>query len=290
MKVEWARIAPGRVVVATADGAWLHMPETDEADEFDEPMTGRGTLATTKWLLDGAVGAAHAGRRRTAPAPRLTPIRWAWRLTGYYRTTEATGRLLPDAETRFRRTGRRALADWARMRTDEERGHDALAVRDLRALGYDPGRVLSRFDPPAARALVDYFTRTVRHPSDPIGCVGYSYALERLAAERPAEEVRAVQAMLPPGVHATRCMRMHSAIGADVSHVAETIETVARLRGSERTAIAVATYETARLFYRRRTDLPTDAELEALLTSNAHRRTHGQGRQEQEEDRRAQAQ
>ena len=283
MTVEWARVAPDRVVVAAADGAWVHRPDrAGLSDEFQAPMTGRGSPATTAWLLDGSIGAASSGRRSPAAAPRLTLVRWAWRLAGYYLTTEATTRLLPEAARRFRAAGRTALAEWARVRAREERGHDRLALRDIVSLGYDPELVVSRLRPPASVALVDYFTRAVREASDPIGCVGYAYALERLALEKTADDVAAVEASLPPGVNATRCLRVHSAIGSDASHVADTLAMVARLPPAERTAIARACYETARLFYRPAAPAPRDHELHQLL-SFTPRRIDGQetsGRQE----------
>jgi hypothetical protein len=265
---EWARVAPGRVIVATGDGAWEHRVHgAGLPDMFDAPMRGRGTPDSTRWLLDGAIGAAAAGRAASrAPLP-LTPLRWLWRLAGYYLTTEATSRLMPEAARRFAAAGHRDLADWAVLRAREETGHDTLAVRDIRALGYEPRHVLQRFIPPAAKALVDYFTATVREAPDPIGCVGYAYALERLAAERGASDIDAVQAILPRGVNATRCLRVHSAAGSDAQHVAETIETVVRLSPAHRAAVAKACFETARLFYAPAAGVPADGELFDRLQS-----------------------
>ena len=58
---------------------------------------------------------------------------------------------------------------------------------------------------------------------DPIRCVGYAYTLERLAMSVDEAALRAVERMLPPGVQATLCMRVHSAVGSDAIHVAETV-------------------------------------------------------------------
>jgi hypothetical protein len=268
--LEWARVAPNCIVVATRTGAWVHHPDPDGLpDTFDEPMVGPGGLDTTTWLLDGAIGAAAFGRSSHRAAPALTPLRWLWRLAGYYRTTEATSRLLPLAARRFGAAKRKELEAWALRGTREERGHDELALRDIRALGYDAEQVVARLVPSAVRAMVDYFTDAVVEADDPIGCVGYSYALERLAAERNSDEVAAVQAILPPGINATRCMRVHSASGADVKHVADTIEVVARLSAPERVAIARACYETARFFYAPRPAGPrTDEEIANLLAAD----------------------
>jgi hypothetical protein len=265
---QWAHVAPGRVVVATGHGAWEHRPSPDGLpDMFDAPMRGRGTADSTRWLLDGAIGAAAAGRRTADATLPLTPIPWLWGLAGDYLTTEATSRLLPEAASRFAAAGQRDLADWANMRVREEAGHDQLALRDIRALGYDPPDVLRRFVPPAAKALVDYFTGTVRRTAGPIGCVGYAYALERLAAERDSSAIAEVRAILSRGVNATRCLRVHSAAGSDAQHVAETVEMVLRLSPAQRAAIATACFETARLFYAPGAAVPTDRQLFERLQS-----------------------
>jgi hypothetical protein len=258
-------------VVATATGAWVHRPDAGGLPgPLDDEMSGPGTFDTTMWLLDGAIGAAAFGRARAEAAPPLTPLRWLWRLSGYYRTTEATSRLLPVAARRFRAARRPALEAWAIRGTREERGHDQLALRDIRALGYDAGQVVARLVPSAVRSMVEYFEQAVVEADDPIGCVGYSYALERLAAERTADLIAAVQAILPRGVNATRCLRVHSAIGADVKHVADTVEVVARLSARERISVAKACFETARFFYARRLDSPrTDRDIEQLLAADA---------------------
>jgi hypothetical protein len=244
--LQWAEVAPGRVVVATADRVWMHAPVfSGQPDPFALPMDGAGSLETTRLLLDGAIGAA--GRVAPGPAvrPSLTPARWAWRLAGYYQTTHATPRLMAAAAERFAAAGRTALADWARDKVREEAGHDRLALRDLAALGYDSVRVADDLAPPTAAALVRYFEARVLHDDDPVGCVGYAYALERLALERGASDIAAVEAILPPGVMATRCLRVHSATGSDAAHVEETVRLVAGLEAPERIRVARACYETA---------------------------------------------
>ena len=102
---------------------------------------------------------------------------------------------------------------------------------------------------------------------DPIGCVGYAYALERLAAEKGPDEIAAVQRILPPGVNATRCLKVHSGAGADVKHVTDNVEVLIHLSARERAAAAKACYETARLFYAPRVAGPkTDRDIQALLS------------------------
>ena len=246
--MEWAEVAPGCIVVATADRIWLHTPVFNgQPDPFALPMEGPGSVETTRQLLDGAIGAA--GRRKPDQAsqqaqaqgtPPLTPARWAWRLAGYYQTTHATPRLMAAAAERFTAGGREALAAWAHDKVRDEAGHDRLALRDLDALGYDATRLVDALVPPTAAALVSYFEARVLEDDDPIGCVGYAYALERLALERGARDIAAVEAILPPGVVATRCLRVHSAAGSDATHVDEAVQLVAQLTAGERTRVARA--------------------------------------------------
>jgi hypothetical protein len=173
-----------------------------------------------------------------------------WRLAGYYHTTRATPRVLAEAAARFSAAGRAALARWADERAREERGHDELARRDIRAMGYDADRVVEALRPETALELVRYFEDQVApHTPDPVGCVGYAYALERIASARGAAYVKRVEAVLPPGIDATRCLRVHSAAGSDAAHVEETAAMVSGLSAEERAKIALACYETAALCY-----------------------------------------
>ena len=247
--MEWAEIAPGRVIVATAREAWVHQPVfPGYLDVFNEPMQGAGSADTTRRLLDGAIAAA-AQRAPARPRPPLTPARWAWRLAISYHTTHATPRLMAIAAERFAAAGRDALAAWAWQKATEERGHDQLALRDLEAMGYDAGRVVEHLMPPVARALVAYFEARVTQDGDPVGCAGYAYTIERLALLRGRPDIAAVQAILPPGVEATRCLRVHSAVGSDAQHVEEAIALVAGLDAAERSHVARACYETSAICF-----------------------------------------
>ncbi|MCK6593093.1 MAG: hypothetical protein L6Q76_36525, partial [Polyangiaceae bacterium] len=185
--IEWAEVAPGTIVVADEDRAWLHARSIGGGSEpFSMPMQGPGSLATTRNLLDGAVGAGQRSVVLGAPGeppPPLTELRWAFRLAGYYHTTHATPSLMEQAQARFAAAGDDSLAHWAETKAREERGHDELALRDLRALGYAAEELVSVVRPAIAMALVSAFTDWVLGP-DPVYCVGYAYALERLAMTR----------------------------------------------------------------------------------------------------------
>ncbi len=269
MAMEWAAVAPGRVVVATADNTWIHTPVfSGQPDVFALPMTAPGTLVTTRRLLDGAIAAASRDAPASpGPRPPLTALRWAWRLAGYYCTTHATPRLMARAAERFESQGRAQLAAWARDKVREETGHDTLALRDLAAMGFDAERVVATVQPETALALVRYFEARVLEDDDPVGCVGYAYALERLALERGPADVDAVDALMPAGVTATRCLRVHSATGSDAAHVDEAAGLVTALSASERAAVARACYQSAEIYFTPPADgfLSEDA-LQAQLT------------------------
>jgi len=180
-----------------------------------------------------------------------------------------------EATKRFQKQGRTALAEWASTKAVEETGHDTLALRDLHALGYEAEALVAAVFPPRVAALVAFFERQV-HADDPIGCFGYTYTLERLAIELDEKYIQGVEAVLPPGVRATRCLRVHSGVGSDPRHVEETVEVVAALPPEERMLIARACYEVAVLCYEPRGGEPLAEEsLQELLSPY---KTRGEGR------------
>jgi hypothetical protein len=243
---EWVQLDDHAIVVATAAGACLHRPaEFGVADPFLEPMRKSGTSATTRALLDGVIAVAQRAAPAT-PVPAMSLARWAWRLAGYYHTTHATPILMAEAARRFAALGRPELAAYASGKVADEGGHDELALRDLRALGLVAEAVVERWIPPTAAALVDYFTR-LAHADFPLGVLGYAYALERLALAADRDYVAKVEAVLPAGVYATRCLRVHSALGADAGHTDDLISVAAGLPATERIHIARACHATAKL-------------------------------------------
>lgn len=245
---EWARVAPDEVVVADADRAWLHrLDPISPHDPFRAPMTGPGTPATTGRLLEGAIGAGLRAARIDAAGltpPPLDLHRWAWRLCGLFHMTTETPALLAEAEARFTAAARPALAAWAAERRREETGHDRLALRDLAALGLDPS-IVERAHPPAARRLVAWFRAAVHDDALPLGALAYAHTVERLALRFGADYLARVRAILPHGVDATRCLRIHSAVGSDVTHVDDNITVIATLPAEERARIALACREVA---------------------------------------------
>jgi len=245
IEIEWAQLTDETAVIATSKRAWLlRIDAFDSGDAFARPMRSAGSLATTRNLLDGAIGAAQKMVLPEGSRPELTEARWVWRLAGYYHTTHATPRLMAEAAARFAAAGRHALARYALEKVRDEGGHDELALADLRALGYCAEAVVAELVPPTAEALVDYFARCVR-AANPVGCVGYAYALERLAVTNGRDYIRQVEAALPSGVRATRCLRVHSAASADAKHVEDALKVTAALPAEDRRLVARACYETA---------------------------------------------
>ncbi|HYQ27213.1 MAG TPA: hypothetical protein VER04_08335 [Polyangiaceae bacterium] len=256
--LEWLEISPGLTLVATATRAFLHESGTFGADPFQEAMRGAGAPETTHWLLEGAIiaasrafaprqSAASCDSRSSQPA-HVKATHWAYRLSGYFHTTDATRRLLPLVAQRFTQSGRQLLAGWAEQKVSEEAGHDQLALRDLSELGYRAQGLVRTFVPPRARAWVALFEQLAR-AADPVGCVGYAHALERLALLRGPAEVDAIERNLPQGVNATRCLRVHSALGSDARHVHANVAATCALSAAERRAVVEACYLTARIYF-----------------------------------------
>lgn len=238
--IDWARIDPHTVVIATPQRAW----RAGAAPEVASPE--RAGLATTRRLLDGAIALAQRLAPAAPPPPPLSPLRWVWRLAGYYHLTHATPRLMAEAADRFAAIHEPALAAWAAEKAREEQGHDRLALRDIAALGYPADAVVAALVPGPAAALVEFFTRCVRQ-ADPLACVGYAHTLERLALTVQRPEIDAVQALLPAGVDATRCMRVHSGLGSDAGHVDDNVALIAGLPPHRRARVIAAVHETALL-------------------------------------------
>jgi pyrroloquinoline quinone (PQQ) biosynthesis protein C len=266
LDIEWARVAPDTVVVATSERVWVYRPSsTDSSNFFTQPMSGAGSVATTQKLLDTSIVLAKRAASSSSRPPALSPTLWVWSLAGQYHLTHSTPQLMEEARERFAAAGRESLAQWAAQKAIEESGHDRLALLDIQSLGYDAEAVVEALVPPSAKALVDYFTRSVQ-AIDPIGCVGYAYTMERLALAVGEQRIQAVEGLLPSGTRATRCLRVHSSVGSDVEHVQETVELVAGLSPEERTNVAIACYETALLdFSSPQKGYPSEEELLQIL-------------------------
>ncbi len=263
-EVEWATIAPDKVVVATAESVWLDSPLNDQ-ERFTKPITGTGNTSITRNLLDGAMAAAKIAIPSGNKPPALTPNRLVWQLAGAYQTAHATPTLMREAGERFASANRHDLSDWAFEKAKEETGHDRLALLDIKSLGYRAEELVQTVIPASAMVLVDYFQRSVQD-LDPIDCVGYTHALERMSLGGKQEHIEKIEDLLPPNVNATRFLRVHSSLGADAEHVEENVEMIARLSFAERTRVIRACYETALLLFSPPQEgYLSEAELENML-------------------------
>jgi hypothetical protein len=230
-------------------------------------MAASPSIASTRGLLNAAFYAAVEQRQLQGGGlnRELTLPGVVLNLIGSYHIAHATPRLLPVAVERFRLLGRSSLADYLEKKIREEAGHDRLALKDLCALGLPAERLVSAIKPSMVVNLTDYFDAVARAP-EPAGTVGYSYALERNALFVGKDYIDAVQAVCPRGVDATRCLRVHSGLGADVSHVAEMVEFIATLPPGDRLIVLRAVFETMKIIAAPAPeDGMTDEELEGVL-------------------------
>ena len=254
---------------AISDGGrfWLHRPAFLQDAAFSRHLLEPGNAAHTRQLLAAALAAGVASRPRERDASdRRTPslLEYTYGLAGSYHTTHATPPTMRRVADLLRARGDAALARHCSDVADEESGHDALALKDLDALGLRSAEFVRDVQPRNAMALVALFTGLARGPRPP-SVLGYAYALERLALLQTQESIDAIEALVPPGMMATRCLRVHSAVGSDAGHVTESLEVIARLPPSDRIAIVHAAFETAALMTSP-TDYPGDAAAGELVS------------------------
>jgi hypothetical protein len=246
---EWVNITDDISIIARESGeVWFHTPSgtTEKIDPFTTPMTGAGAAGSTVGLLDGAINLGFAGIEKRLARPDPTVVGYIVALVGAYHTSVDTPRNLRRAASRFNELGRPEVAAYLEVRAREETGHDRLALKDLRALGVPGERLVANFIPEGIKPLCKRFDDLCAEDY-PIGCIGYSYCLERIAALKQETDIERVRALCPEGVDATRFLRSHSSLGSEASHVAETIEFVASLPANDRIRVVQETYESSLL-------------------------------------------
>jgi pyrroloquinoline quinone (PQQ) biosynthesis protein C len=246
--IESVRISDRQTIVVTQDGVWVRT-SVEPRNFLPQASTNKtNSIETTKKLLDTAIVLGKRIATIKEQLPELSVKNWIWSLVSQYHVAHATPTLMREAAQKFREQGRDSLAEWAAEKAQEETGHDQLALKDLQSLGCQAQALVDTYIPDSAKVLVDYFIRSVR-TADPIKVVGYAYTLERLALAIKEQHIQKIEAIIPPGVNATRCLRVHSSIGSDVEHVDEALETIAKLSSGERSQIAIACCETAQLYF-----------------------------------------
>ncbi len=247
--VDVACLPNGDWIVADRQRFWLHHPQPVGMPPFVEHLGEPGDSRRTRQLFAGVLASALREARSTAPAtapadPSLQ--RHIHGLAASYQTTQATPPTMRRVAERFRAAARMELADYCEEVAREESGHDELALRDLATLGIDAQAFVEQVRPTSALALVDYF-HEVAAGDEPVGVLGYAYALERMALFQTRERIAAIEALIPAGITATRCLRVHSTAGDEVRHVDDALAFIAQLSAAERLSIVRALYRTAKL-------------------------------------------
>ena len=186
-----------------------------------------------------------------------------WGLAAAYQTTHATPRALRRVAERLAAQHDDAAAQYCLDVVREEDGHDTLALNDLAALGLPAAAFVASVQPPAALVVVRVLDACAES-DPPLALLGYAYALERSSLFRSADYVAEVERCLPVGVRATRCLRVHSALGTEAGHLAHSIAFIATRPGQERAEIARAAFRTAALLA---SDYPGDDAMREILRS-----------------------
>jgi len=243
---EWVNVTDDVSIVARESGeVWFHN-RSGQVDPFATPMEGAGSRGSTIGLLDGAINLAFSKIESRLAQPEPNVAAYIVALVGAYHTSVDTPRNLRRAANRFEKLGRPEVAAYLEVRAREESGHDRLALKDLRALGVPGERLVANFMPEGIKPLCKRFDELCAEDY-PIGSIGYSYCLERIAALKEQNDIDTVKALCPEGVDATRFLRSHSSLGSEASHVDETIEFVASLPADDRIKVVQETYQSALL-------------------------------------------
>lgn len=268
---ESIQLAPGIYLQASAQKFRLYRLLPWDASPCQEMLMASGDLALTRQMMAGAFYAGLSQRADAAKdtstaimarAPSL--LHYIYRLASSWQTTHATPPTMRRVSQRLMARGQNKVAAHCFEVAEEESGHDTLALMDLAALGLPAQAFVDRFAPENAVALVAQFTRFA-DSDEPIAVLGYAYTLERLALFNTETSIAAIERLIPVGVNATRCLRVHSAVGSDAGHVAESLEIIAALPAPDRAAIVRAVYVTTRLQSAATPDYPGDDAMRALL-------------------------
>ena len=261
----------GTLVVAGAKKSWCQRPNWFGGAIFPDYLMEQGSAPHTCQLLAGALLAGYSSRASgegTAEAAPPSLERYIHSLAGSYQTTHATPPTMRHVAERFSAMGNPAMAEYCLQVAEEEAGHDVLALKDLESLGLRAEAFVQDIRPASSLALVNIFQRFA-HSSRPIAVLGYAYALERFALFQTASSIEAVEALLPPGINATRCLRVHSSVGTDAHHVAESINFIASLGRDDRKEIAMAAFETAAVMAAP-SDYPGDEAMTSIIARHSN--------------------
>lgn len=236
----------------------------------DEHVEACGDEKTTRHLMAGACYAAmsHAvalddGANAVDVPVHALLLHHVHQLSGAYQTTHATPPVMRAVAARMQELQREDVATHCLKVAEEESGHDTLALKDLAALGLSAQQLVSDYQPSLSLQLVALF-RELAQSAEPISVLGYVYTLERFSLFKTEAHIAAIEKEIPSGIKATRCMRVHSAVGSDAGHVDEALLFITGLPSTDRAAIARAVYASTLLLFGK-ADYPGDTVMHEIL-------------------------
>ena len=263
-EVEWATITPDKVVVANTENVWICSPWAHNG-QFADQMIGIGDSTKTGKLLDGAMAAAGMATAFNPKSLTLSSNRLVWQLIGAYQIAYATPILMRKASQRFAIALRHDLSNWALEKARKKATQARLLLIDIESLGYRSEELVRAITPSVSTTLVNYCQRSVRD-KDPIDCVGYVHALERLSLSSRKKDLQKIDNYLPSDVDFSRYLEVNNTLGGETKNVEGNVDLIARLSSAERTRVIRACYETALLAFSPSTEAYlSEIELEYLL-------------------------
>ncbi|MEY3808325.1 MAG: hypothetical protein RI893_1301 [Pseudomonadota bacterium] len=264
---ETIQLAPGIYVQASPQNFRLHRLLPWDNAPGPETLAELGETTVTRQLMAGAFYAGLPPRWSDVEiTEQLVPslLRHIYGLATSYPTTHATPPTMRRAAERLMAAGKQAAATHCLQVAEEESGHDTLALLDLEALGLPAQDFVARLQLKTSLALVELFAGYA-DSEQPIAVLGYAYALERAALFVTEASINAIEQLIPIGINATRCLRVHSSVGSDAGHVAESIAFIATLPPQDRATIVRAVYQTICLQNTSASDYPGDEAMQSLL-------------------------
>lgn len=267
--VESVRVSRNVLVRASSNSFRLQRVSVWEFGSTAELLPALGNSDFTRQTMAGAIHAGYLAspskERETTQPGQVNPLlSYIYSLSTSYHTTHVTPPTMRFAASRLHAAGHTAGAARCLHVAREEKGHDVLALKDIAAFGLPAQEFVARVRPRDAIALETLYER-IAESDEPIAVFGYVYVLERMALLNTAEVIDTTERMIPKGIKATRCLRVHSAIGSDRRHVDESIAFIASLPKGDRSAIARAAYETSVVMHSESSDYPGDEEMTRLL-------------------------
>jgi hypothetical protein len=265
---ESIQLAPGVYLEASPHKFRLHRRLPWEPSPCVEVLMPAGNIDVTRQMMAGAyyagLSSGKAGKDNMGNAAAASLLGHIHSLASSYQTTHATPPTMRRAADRLAACGQPEVAEYCRHVAAEESGHDTLALMDLNALGLPAAVLVERLRPKNALALVALFTQFA-DSNEPIAVLGYAYTLERMALLNTEASITAIEQHIPRNVNASRCLRVHSAVGSDTDHVAASLEFIATLTSQQRAIIVGAVYTSTSLLSAASTDYPGDDAMQALL-------------------------